>query len=650
MGVIGVLDFSVANLIAAGEVVDRPGSVVKELLENAIDAGATQITVEVKRGGVSFLRVSDNGCGMSREDAPLSLRRHATSKIHTAEDLGRIFTLGFRGEALAAISAVSKLRMMTKRKEDTVGTLLYSEGGVVKTVEDAGCPNGTTIVVEELFYNVPARMKFLKKDATETANVIANTERVALSHPEVSFRLICDGESRLVTAGDGNVQNTLYAVYGRAFAKQLAPVSGAQDGLALSGFIGTPENIRSNRNFQLFYVNERYVRSKTMSAALEQAFTSFIPQDKFPCCTLYLTLQPDIVDVNVHPAKLEVKFSNEKAVFELVYYAVRNALENTLARPQFDAAPAQREKSRVQDEVLNAFVPLEKSERAQPQPLDLAAAAPPPEQNAPAESFASAPQVFEPQIDLPKTVWNPTPIPSQGTSAASAAQIPTPNASQPHYAVEPRVPQRSGEENIVRTPITKAMQIPYRIVGELFETYVIVEYKETSYLIDKHAAHERILFEQLRENAKKEHAQSFLLLVPLKIVLSSEEAASAAEHAAEIEKTGFRFVIDGKTASLHEIPSYMDPSQATAAFVSLAGDLSRGQAQTEITTETAFERALYQASCKAAIKGGRAYDRQHIEWICDRLFSLSDIKYCPHGRPVCIEVTKASLEHRFKRS
>lgn len=650
MGVIGVLDFSVANLIAAGEVVDRPGSVVKELLENAIDAGATQITVEVKRGGVSFLRVSDNGCGMSREDAPLSLRRHATSKIHTAEDLGRIFTLGFRGEALAAISAVSKLRMMTKRKEDTVGTLLYSEGGVVKTVEDAGCPNGTTIVVEELFYNVPARMKFLKKDATETANVIANTERVALSHPEVSFRLICDGESRLVTAGDGNVQNTLYAVYGRAFAKQLAPVSGAQDGLALSGFIGTPENIRSNRNFQLFYVNERYVRSKTMSAALEQAFTSFIPQDKFPCCTLYLTLQPDIVDVNVHPAKLEVKFSNEKAVFELVYYAVRNALENTLARPQFDAVPAQREKSRVQDEVLNAFVPLEKSERAQPQPLDLAAAAPPQEQNAPAESFASAPQVFEPQIDLPKTVWNPTPIPSQGTSAASAAQIPTPNASQPHYAVEPRVPQRSGEENIVCAPITMAMQIPYRIVGELFETYVIVEYKETSYLIDKHAAHERILFEQLRENAKKEHAQSFLLLVPLKIVLSSEEAASAAEHAAEIEKTGFRFVIDGKTASLHEIPSYMDPSQATAAFVSLAGDLSRGQAQTEITTETAFERALYQASCKAAIKGGRAYDRQHIEWICDRLFSLPDIKYCPHGRPVCIEVTKASLEHRFKRS
>ena len=649
MGVIGVLDFSVANLIAAGEVVDRPGSVVKELLENAIDAGATQITVEVKRGGVSFLRVSDNGCGMSREDAPLSLRRHATSKIHTAEDLGRIFTLGFRGEALAAISAVSKLRMMTKRKEDTVGTLLYSEGGVVKTVEDAGCPNGTTIVVEELFYNVPARMKFLKKDATETANVVANTERVALSHPEVSFRLICDGESRLLTAGDGNVQNTLYAVYGRAFAKQIAPVSGAQDGLALSGFIGTPENIRSNRNFQLFYVNERYVRSKTMSAALEQAFTSFIPQDKFPCCTLYLTLQPDIVDVNVHPAKLEVKFSSEKAVFELVYYAVRNALENTLARPQFDAAPAQREKSRVQDEVLNAFVPLEKSEREQPQPLDLAAAASTVEQNAPAEAFAAAPQVFEPQIDLPKTVWNPTPIPAPGTPG-TAAQTPTQNASQPLYAVEPRAPQMGGEESIVRAPITKTMQVPYRIVGELFETYVIVEYKETSYLIDKHAAHERILFEQLRENAKKEHAQSFLLLVPLKIVLSPEEAASAAEHAAEIEKTGFRFVMDRKTASLHEIPSYMDPAQATAAFVSLAGNLSRGQAQTEITTETAFERALYQASCKAAIKGGRAYDRQHIEWICDRLFSLPDIKYCPHGRPVCIEVTKASLEHRFKRS
>lgn len=644
MGVIGVLDFSVANLIAAGEVVDRPGSVVKELLENAIDAGATQITVEVKRGGISFLRVSDNGCGMSREDAPLSLRRHATSKIHTAEDLSRIFTLGFRGEALAAISAVSKLRMMTKRKEDAVGTLLYSEGGVVKTVEDAGCPNGTTIVVEELFYNVPARMKFLKKDATETANVIANVERVALSHAEVSFRLICDGESRLLTAGDGNVQNALYAIYGRAFAKQTAPVSGNQDGLTLSGFIGTPENIRSNRNFQLFYVNERYVRSKTMSAALEQAFTSYIPQDKFPCCTLYLTLQPDIVDVNVHPAKLEVKFSNEKAVFELVYYAVRNTLENALARPEFSVDSAQREKSRVQDELMNAFRPVDKNDVAQPQVLNLEEAAAPAAFPPPAQSQEARPeQTFEPQIDLPKTVWDPTPI------SAASSTIPR-NGQTPLYQVESRTPLSEGDANVLRAPITSTMRIPYRIVGELFETYVIVEHADTSYLIDKHAAHERILFEQLRENARKEHAQSFLLLVPLKVVLSAEEEASAQEHAAEIEKTGFRFVLNGKTASIHEIPSYMDPTQASAAFVSLCGDLSRGQAQTEITTETAFERALYQAACKAAIKGGRAYDRQHIEWICDKLFSLPDIKYCPHGRPVCIEMTKAGLEHRFKRS
>ena len=335
MGKINVLSFAVANLIAAGEVVDRPASVIKELLENAIDSGADRITVEIQNGGVTFMRVSDNGCGMEAEDLPVAIRRHATSKIKDAEDLDGILTLGFRGEALAAIASVSHMRIISKTKDAPVGAMLEADGGEIVGLFERAASDGTTVIVEDLFANVPARRKFLKKDVTESSAICASVEKIALSRPDIAFRLIVDGNIKLDTVGDGNLKNTVYSIFGREFSSKLIAVSSDSDSISVSGFIGRSDNVRANRNYQNFFINGRYVKSKTACAAIEQAYTSYIPPEKFPCCILYINVNPATVDVNVHPAKLEVKFSNEKPVFEAVYYAVRNALEENRSRPDF---------------------------------------------------------------------------------------------------------------------------------------------------------------------------------------------------------------------------------------------------------------------------------------------------------------------------
>ena len=334
MGIINVLDISVANLIAAGEVVERPASAIKEMVENSIDAGASAVTVEISKGGIVFMRVTDDGCGMSGEDAVTSVRRHATSKIHSAEDLSSILTLGFRGEALAAITAVSEFRMMTKRKEDGEGTLLSGAYGKVEEVASAGCPDGTTIICEKLFATTPARLKFLKSDSAEGAAVAQAVERLAVSHPEIAFRFISDGSLKFATMGDGKLQNAIYAVYGGAFATRLIAVNGSSGGIAVEGYISAPDNVRGNRGMQQFFINSRSVRSKTLTASLEAAYRSYIPSDKFPSCVLNLKIPASLVDVNIHPAKLEVKFSNEKAVFDALYSAVRGTLAHDITRPE----------------------------------------------------------------------------------------------------------------------------------------------------------------------------------------------------------------------------------------------------------------------------------------------------------------------------
>ena len=360
MGNIQVLSFEVANLIAAGEVVDRPASAIKEMMENSIDAGAKNVTVEIQNGGVTFMRVTDDGCGMSAEDLPMAIRRHATSKIRNAEDLDGILTLGFRGEALAAISSVSDMRIMSKRREDDMGAMLEIKGGQMVGISERGCRDGTTIIVENLFSNVPARRKFLKRDATESMAVSANVERVALSHPETSVRLIVDGVTKLETAGDGQLKSAIWAVFGKDFASRLLPLDSEHEGIRITGFIGRSDNVKANRNGQNFFINNRFVRSRTAQAALEQAFTSYIPPEKYPCCVMNIHLNPARVDVNVHPAKLEVTFSTEKPVFEAVYYAVRQALEQNITRPEF-AAPEKKPIAPGGGRVSDMTTPIETS-------------------------------------------------------------------------------------------------------------------------------------------------------------------------------------------------------------------------------------------------------------------------------------------------
>ena len=370
MGKINLLSFDIANLIAAGEVVDRPASVVKELMENAVDAGATQITCEIKGGGVSLIRVTDNGCGMTADDLPLCIRRHATSKIHTADDLTAIATLGFRGEALAAIAAVSRLSIITKTPDAQMGTMLVSDGGSVTDLCEVGAADGTTVVVEGLFANVPARRKFLKKDRTEAMAVSSLVEKIALSRPDVSVRFICDGESRFVTAGDGDVRNALYALYGRDFAAKLLPLSGMQGGVGVSGYVGTSENNRGNRSFQNAFINGRYVRSKTVIAAVEEAFTSYMAPERFPVCCVYLTVDRSRVDVNVHPSKMEVRFSDERPVFEAVYWSVRTALEKNESRPEYTLSDRKKDSVYEAKKLLGAFTPIGGGQKAEQMTFD----------------------------------------------------------------------------------------------------------------------------------------------------------------------------------------------------------------------------------------------------------------------------------------
>ncbi len=738
MGKINLLSPSVANLIAAGEVVDRPASAVKELLENAIDSGADTITVEIQRGGVSFIRVADNGCGIEKEDLAPAITRHSTSKISTAADLAAIFTLGFRGEALAAIAAVSKLRIFSKVPGAPMGALLEAEGGQILSVTDAGCREGTTIIVEDLFHNVPARRKFLKKDATEAAAIGAVVEKIALSRPDIGFKYISDGEIKFMTTGKGDLRETVFALFGKDLAKRSLAVDREEGGIRVSGFISEPDLYRSNRNMENFFINGRYIKSKTASAALEQAYSSKIPHDKFPFCVLNITLNPAAVDVNVHPAKLEVKFTNEKIIFDAVYYAVLSALEAAPTRPEllFGAAAARDpQKDRRGTSYANAFLPQDQRHRAKEQ-LRLGETQTRSKAHSASYSIsdmfppAEDPQDFTPQeanrvvyesikragVYVQDTLAHPaeddrTPaqrakeameslhlpenaihVPSQ----SHAPVIPMPgDEDAPPAPYEAEVPYQGGPSFgapastvIAADPVETAPTIAdrdsapacsfplpaveeigpgdvpeYFILGEAFNCYVIVQIADRLLMIDKHAAHERILFDEL---CRKMRASVFsgqrggqLLLTPLTVELLSPEADALADYQAPIEALGFAWNTEKTGVStvrvhLTSIPEGLDSGAATELFNTLANGLSQSTASVESAAQTFFETRLWQAACKAAIKGGRVYDMGHIRWICDRLLKKPDgdnqvIRVCPHGRPVAFEIKKSSIDRQFAR-
>jgi len=692
MGKINVLPFAVANLIAAGEVVDRPASVIKELMENAIDAGADRITVEIQNGGVTFMRVTDNGCGMTPEDLPVAIRRHATSKIKVAEDLDGILTLGFRGEALAAIASVSDVRIISKTADAQFGAVLEAHGGNIASVREQGCSTGTSVIVENLFANVPARRKFLKKDVTEAMAVTANVEKVALSNPQIAFRLIVDGNLKLETAGDGNLQNTIYAVFGKEFASRLIEVNSDHEGITIKGFIGRTDNFKANRNYQNFFINGRFVKSKTAMAALEQAYTSYMPPEKFPCCVLYININPARVDVNVHPAKLEVKFSNEKAVFEAIYYTVRTALESNVTRPSMQLNFGTRTaKSAFAPKVSEAIAPVKDGKveslasrqlsydlenRTQPQPQARMTAEEyrnlytNNKQSTPAASnealstvhaaLSSRPASQPPILpqEAPEVVKNENRVPvveePKAISTSTSAPIPTPQRVEEMKEVKEEKAVPVVQKAEIPAPVAAPQEAPvvpfYRIVGEVFNSYVIVQVEEKMLIIDKHAAHERILFEQLKAGLSQVEVVSQMLMLPIDVMMTSGEVEALKQYNDELEKIGFSLRYARNTVSVDAIPEEVDSAAVPDMLGSMAGRILDNTGSVKLTRDIIFEKALYQAACKAAIKAGRAYADEHVKWIVDKLMTIPDITFCPHGRPVALEMSHHTLDKQFDRT
>ena len=628
MGKINVLDFEIANLIAAGEVVERPSSVLKELIENSIDSGATSIVAEIKRGGVALIRVSDNGCGMSADDLPVAIKRHATSKIKSREDLERIATLGFRGEALAAISSVSAVTIITKTEDSETGSMLVSEGGRILDISEVGCAEGTTVVVENLFFNVPARRKFLKKDATEAMNCAALVEKVALSRPDISIQLKVDGEERFKTPGDGDLLNSIYAVYGKEFASKLIKAEGSANGVRVYGYIGRSDNVRRNRNYQNVFINGRYVKSLTAMAAIEKAYTSYIAHEAFPTCVLFLEMNPTLVDVNVHPAKLEVKFASEQPVFEAIYYTVKRAIEEHEYRPELILGAQKSERN-----YTGAFVPI--GEDTKGKQLSFAPQTPAPkhiEYSKPLSVASPAKDTFRGEVMTPKN---------------SVELLEKYSKAKPEIKYAPK-PEEKAEQKPAEPVVTEAPD--YKYIGEAFNCYILCEYEGAMLVIDKHAAHERVIFEELKQITERDGrvaAQS--LLLPITVLLSPDELATAGEFKDEIEALGFDFNLGDGHANLLSIPSSISSIEAEALFVKMIDDIIEGKGDPAVTEKIRRETALYQIACKAAIKGGRIYDRSVSEWIVKKVLELPDVIVCPHGRPIAYKLTKSELDRQFER-
>ena len=637
----------IANLIAAGEVVERPASVVKELLENAVDAGSSKVTIEIRDGSMTFLRVTDNGCGMAPEDARTAFLRHATSKLRSAEDLAAIGTMGFRGEALAAIASVSRIDLMTKTAGAISGTSLHLEAGQILEEAEVGCPEGTTIIIRDLFYNIPARMKFMKSDTVEGGRVAAAVQLQALAHPEVAFQFLRDGKQVLSTPGNGGLQAAVYCVYGRDCARMVS-VDSRWEGYHLTGYVTKPTDARPSRNLQTFFVNNRPVKSKLLVSALEEAYRNQIMVGKFPACVLHLTLPAGAVDVNVHPAKTEVKFLSEKAVFDCVHYGVLGALNKQPDRPQIQfqkkpepvpapaapvsayAAPAKKE-------------PFFRTMTAQEYKTFSAAMQEAPKP-APAAASATAVKIRqEAEPSLKETVIVPKPAQSVVSAPIPPVTIPK---KQPAAAPVPLPPMPEPTEEVEQTVLEMPKEIPWRMVGELYNSYILVEQGDDAFLIDKHAAHERILFEKLKANQEKISAQS--LLAPIPVRLSPSAAGELLENRKTLDELGFEIEEFGEnTLLLRQIPMDLSPEDAADALETLASDLLSGRRE---HADTVRDELLHTVACKAAIKAGWKNDEAELLAVAKAVMSREDLKYCPHGRPICVTLSKKQLEKQFKRT
>ena len=640
------LSSHIANLIAAGEVVERPASAVKELLENAVDAGASKVTIEIRDGGMTFLRVTDDGCGMSAEDARTAFLRHATSKLRTEEDLAAIGTMGFRGEALAAIASVSRIDLMTKTPGSLSGVKLHLDAGVITEEAEAGCPDGTTILVRDLFYNTPARMKFMKSDTVEGSRVAAAVQMQALAHPEVAFQFLRDGKQVLATPGTGKLQDAMYCIYGRDCARMVA-VESRWESYTLSGFVTLPTDARPSRSLQTFFVNDRPVKSKLLIAALEEAYRNQLMVGRFPGCVLHLNLPANAVDVNVHPAKTEVKFLSEKAVFDCVHYGVLGALNKKPDRPavQFkpqsapvppekptpsqEAKPAEKKNTFFRTMTAQEYKTFSAAMADAPKPKQEAAAAAakkiPAGGNMPLREFVMLPQV--------RQAVQPEPAPSLP---------PLPETPKPSV---PETPVKAPEPEMEQTALEMSKADTWRMVGELYRTDILVEEEDNAFLIDKHAAHERILFEKLKANQESISGQTLLQPVPVR--LSPAAAGELLGNTELLEELGFEIEEFGENTVLaRQIPMDLTVEAAAEALETLADDLLNGRRESR---DTVRDTLLHTVACKAAIKAGWVSDEKELLAIAKAVMEREDLKYCPHGRPICVSLSQKMLEKQFKR-
>lgn len=708
MGRINVLDKHTAELIAAGEVVERPSSVVKELLENSIDAGATQITVEIMHGGIDYLRITDNGCGILKEDVRNAFKRNATSKISVDSDLEKIGTLGFRGEALASISSVSKVQLITKAKEENIGSAYEIDGGEEISFDDAGCPDGTTFIMRNLFYNVPARYKFLKKDVAEGNAVASVIDKIALSHPEIAITFIRDNKRVLKTAGDGKLMSSIYAVYGRDFASTLIPVDYELNGMKLTGYISRPTNGRANRNMQNTFINGRFVKSRTISVALEEACKGSIMIGKFPSCVLNLQINPEAVDVNVHPSKIEVRFINERPVFDTVYHGVKSALLRGDSRKE----AVLNHNNTVNIKPLNPFNLANKVINKEP---------PKSVQKAPEKPREKS--IFD-ELDLPtKTVkYNKVNKVSDSSSVqkkymeflennkklsennqttnntvcnnidnnvinnvSTESKIETKinevkedtSLNQEVQKVNPfeelelekitteekKISEEkkidvdvvlpterqtnSSSENIEIKTLIDEDKHSFRFIGEAMNTYIIVETDNNKLvLIDKHAAHERIIFEKLKREKGTGSVQ--LLLIPITVTLEKNEYTVAIEHLDMFKNVGFDVEDFGNgTLIVRSAPSYLRNDDIEDTIIEICGYIAENRKN--VMSEH-MEWIYHNISCRSAIKAGDSSTAKELIDIAKTVFSDDSIRYCPHGRPVCIELSKYEIEKQFGRA
>lgn len=652
---IKVLPKEIAELIAAGEVVERPASVIKELMENAIDAGSSSVTVEIKNGGITYIRVTDNGCGISREDIRNAFISHATSKISTRDDLYAIGTLGFRGEALASIAAVSNVEVLTRTTEEETGTRYCISAGEETLVDDAGCPLGTTIVVRDLFFNTPARMKFLKKDVSEANAVAGIVDKIALSNPDVSIRFIREGKSALFTSGSGDLKTAAYEIFGKDFADGLIEADYSFESVKISGLVSKPTKSRPNRNMQFFFVNGRLVKSGTASAALSEAYKNSIMVGKFPYCVLNITTAPGLVDVNVHPAKIEVRFANERTVFSAVYYAAKNALEHRDEAPKvtiprmtqtelFEPVRPKTEQMRLPEKQPDFWNRMSSSEyRSAQQPEkptyqqpavreDIIAVASPDKKPETADSEPSTIQHF---LDAQRAKKEETAVIEADIRpelSENAATLPDEKPEETARALDTAVDEKPAE-------------LPVTVIGEAFKTYIIVQQGESIFLVDKHAAHERMLFNELVKNDSKRSTQ--MLLTPITVTLSKEEYSSVLDNLDMLMQAGFAVEDFGYSVVIvRECPMEISADEVADVVAELAGYLVENR-QKLISEKKEWLFSLM--ACKAAIKGGMYTTEYERELFIKRLFASPEIRYCPHGRPVMIEITRRELEKNFGR-